>query len=67
MRDLVYDLVENATKVKYGDLPKDVVETTKRLLLDLLATTVAGSSAYGCKSVVDQIKDWSGKEESRPA
>ena len=64
MRDLAYDLVGNAAKVKYDDLPKDVVEITKKFILDTLATTIAGSSAPGCESVVDQVKDWGGKEES---
>ncbi len=64
MRDLAYDLVGNAAKIKYDDLPKDVVEITKKFILDTLATTLAGSSAPGCDSVVDQVKDWGGKEES---
>jgi len=64
MRDLAYDLVGNAAKVKYDDLPKDVVEITKKFILDTLATTIAGSSAPGCESVVEQVKDWGGKEES---
>jgi len=64
MRDLAYDLVGNAAKVKYDDLPRDVVEITKKFILDTLATTIAGSSAPGCESVVEQVKDWGGKEES---
>jgi len=64
MRDLAYALVGNAAKVKYDDLPKDVVEITKKFILDTLATTIAGSSAPGCESVVEQVKDWGGKEES---
>jgi len=64
MRDLAYDLAGNAAKVKYDDLPKDVVEVTKKFILDILATMIAGSSAPGCKSVVDLIRDWGGKEES---
>jgi len=64
MRDLAYDLAGNAAKIKYDDLPKDVVEITKKFILDTLATTIAGSSASGCNSVVSHIKDWGGKEES---
>ncbi len=64
MRDLAYDLAGNAAKVEYSDLPKDVVEITKKFILDTLATMTAGSSAPGCKSVVDLAKDWGGKEES---
>ena len=64
MKDLAYDLVSNAARVKYDDLPKDVVEITKKFILDTLATTIAGSSAPGCESVVNQVKDWGGKEEA---
>ena len=64
MRDLVFDLVNHAAGVKYGDLPQDVVEITKKFILDTLGTAIAGSSAPGSSSVVDLIKDWGGKEES---
>ena len=64
MRDLAYDLADNAAKIKYEHLPKDVVEVTKKFILDTLATIMAGSSAPGCKGVVDLIKEWGGKEES---
>jgi len=64
MRDLAYDLAGNAVRVKYDDLPEDVVEITKKFILDTLATMIAGSSAPGCKSVVDLVKDWGGKEEA---
>jgi len=64
MKDLAYDLAGNAAKVKYEHLPEDVLEITKKFILDTLATMIAGSSAPGCKSVVDLVKDWGGKEES---
>ena len=64
MRDLVYDLVGHAAKVNCGDLPQDVIEITKKFILDTLGTAIAGSSAPGSGSVADLIKDWGGKEES---
>ena len=64
MRDLTYDLAGNVAKVKYDDLSKDAIEITKKFILDTLATTLAGSSAPGCEIVVNQVKDWGGKEES---
>ena len=51
MRDLAYDLVANAAKVNYGDLPEDVVEITKKFILDTLGTIIAGSTAAGCPQV----------------
>ncbi len=56
MRDLAYDLAENAAKIRYDDLPADVVEITKKFILDTLATLIAGSSASGCDAVVEQVK-----------
>jgi len=64
MKDLAYELAGNAAVIKYELLPEDIVGITKKFILDTLATTVAGSSAPGCQSVVGQVKDWGGKEES---
>ena len=63
MKDLAYDLVA-AAATKYESLPADVVEITKKFMLDTLATMIAGSNASGCQNVVEQVKDWGGKEES---
>ncbi|GAI87887.1 unnamed protein product [marine sediment metagenome] len=62
--DLAYDLAGNVARVRFDDLPEGAVETTKKFILDTLATTIAGSSAPGCKAVVNLVKDWGGKEES---
>lgn len=64
MKDLVYPLVENALRIKYEDLPDNVVEIGKKFVLDTLAAMAAGSTAPGCSSVVDLTKDWGGKPES---
>ena len=64
MKDLAYDLAGNIAAVKYEMLPEKVVDITKMFILDTLAILAAGSSAPGCKSVVEQMKDWGGKEES---
>ena len=64
MRDLAYDLAANAAKVKYTGLPEDVIEITKKFILDTLATTLAGSSAPGCNTVIDYVKENGGRKES---
>jgi 2-methylcitrate dehydratase PrpD len=64
MKDLAYALASNVAATKYESLPEDVVEVTKKFILDTLATIVAGSSAPGCGGVVGQVKDWGGREES---
>jgi len=64
MKDLAYDLVSNAARVKYDDLPSGAVEVTKKFILDTLSVAIAGSSALGCQSVMGQVKDRGGNEES---
>src|SRR5690606_8305721 len=64
MKDLVFELVHHAAKVRYDDLPEEVVEITKKFILDTLGTAIAGSNAPGSAAVVDLFKDWAGKEES---
>ena len=58
------DLVRYVAKADYSDFPQEVVETTKAFILDTLGVAVAGSSAEGCKDVVDQMLYWGGKPES---
>jgi aconitate decarboxylase len=48
----------------YDDLPAAVVETTKRLILDALATTIGGSPSTWCRLLVEQAREWGGREES---
>lgn len=62
--DVSNDLVEYAAKTNYGDLPREVVEATKKVILDTLGTTLAGSSAPGCMEVADVLKGWGGRKES---
>ncbi len=64
MKDLAYDLAANAARVNYRDLPEDVVMITKKFVLDTLGCAIAGSTAPGCGSVVEMVKEWGGKKES---
>jgi 2-methylcitrate dehydratase PrpD len=48
----------------YEDLPAAVVDTTKRLILDALATTIGGSPCAWCRILVAQVLEWSGRAES---
>jgi len=63
-KDAAFLLAEQASKVKYKDIPADAAEVTKMDILDTLGTTVAGSMADGIKIVRDLIIDWGGKKES---
>lgn len=64
MEDVVNVLARHVAKTRFETLPPRVVELTKLFVLDTLGTMMAGSSAPGCKGVVDLVKDWGGKPES---
>lgn len=57
-------MVRNVIDTDYSALPSAVVDMTKKLILDALACSVAGSSASGMKELAELIKEWGGKEES---
>ena len=62
--DIIFELVRNAIRTKYSDLPSDVIQITKRFILDTIGTAFAGSSAPGCRNIVDLINKRGGKKES---
>ncbi|MBI2830648.1 MAG: MmgE/PrpD family protein [Chloroflexi bacterium] len=64
MKDVAYDLVANAVSVRYEGLPEDIVDVTKKFILDTIGCGIAGSTAPGCADTVELIKDWGGKPES---
>jgi 2-methylcitrate dehydratase PrpD len=63
-RDVAYELAEHAARVRTEDLPGEVVEITKRFILDTLGTLLAGSSAPGCGEVAGLVREWGGKPEA---
>jgi 2-methylcitrate dehydratase PrpD len=56
--------VSYISQTLFGHLPTEVVDTAKNLTLTIIGTTLAGAMLEGCKALVDQIKEWGGKEES---
>jgi 2-methylcitrate dehydratase PrpD len=63
--DAIYQFVKNFVEIRYEDLPREVIEVTKKEVLDLLGVALAGFSAPGVKELLDVITDWGGKRESR--
>jgi len=57
-------LAKNIVNVDYETLTPQVIDMTKKLILDCLACALAGSSAVGMKQLNELIKEWGGKEES---
>jgi 2-methylcitrate dehydratase PrpD len=62
--DAAYSFAKNFVNTKYEDLPSDVVEATKKEILDLLGVALGGASQPGATHVCDLMKEWGGKEES---
>ena len=62
--DVAFELGEFISRTRFEDLPGDVVETTKKLLLDSMACMIAGSTAQGCREVVDLFNSWGGRQEA---
>jgi 2-methylcitrate dehydratase PrpD len=48
----------------FEDLPEEVVEITKKEVLDTLAVAVAGFGQPGPKELLDMVQEWGGKEEA---
>ncbi|MBN1177170.1 MAG: MmgE/PrpD family protein [Dehalococcoidales bacterium] len=62
--DAAYALAKNLATVKYGDIPPDVVEITRKQVLDILGVALGGSSRPGVRELAEIIGEWGGKEES---
>lgn len=64
MADIMFELVRNVVGTKYEDLTPEAREYAKKSILDTIGVIIAGSSAEGCRAVVDQVREWGGKGES---
>lgn len=62
--DAAYAFARNLATVKYDDIPPDVVEHTKKQILDIIGVMLGGSTRPGIKWLAEIIADWGGKEES---
>ena len=62
--DLAHHLVDFGVGLKFQDLPQEVVEMAKKLILDNLGVVVNGSRAPGTEGLVNMVLGWGGKPES---
>lgn len=62
--DAAYLLVKNLVNLKYRDIPDEVVEHTKKQVLDILGVALGGSAKDGVKELAELVMEWGGKEES---
>jgi 2-methylcitrate dehydratase PrpD len=59
MDEIVEKLVTYISETNYDGLPKEVIDETKKFILDTLGVGLAGAREPGCKEVVDLVKKWS--------
>jgi 2-methylcitrate dehydratase PrpD len=62
--DAAYSFAKVFAETKYENLPPEVVDATKREILDLLGVALGGASEPGATHVCALVKEWGGREES---
>lgn len=63
--DAILDLARLYTETSYEDYPPEAIEAAKKLFIDIMATTTAGSTALIVPEVTKYFCDLGGKPESR--
>ena len=62
--DATFSLARNVARTRYEDIPGNVVEATKKEILDCLGVALAGSSAAGVGELAELVKEWGGSKQS---
>lgn len=62
--DATYLFVKNFAEVRYEDLPADVVEATKKQVLDFFGVALGGSSEVGVNEIMELAVEWGGAPQS---
>ncbi len=62
--DAVEQFADYAAGTKFSDLPDEVVENTKKFIIDTIGVGIAGLRAPGCRETLTTIKTWGGSTES---
>lgn len=64
MDDIIGKFVKHIAKTKYNDIPLEMVDLTKKCIVDTMGVLLAGTSSAEAEMVTALVNDWSGKEES---
>ena len=59
--DATFLFAKNLATIRYDDLPSEVVEETKKQVLDLLGVAVGGFSKPGPRELLELVIDWGGE------
>lgn len=62
--ELEKKLAQYIVETTFDDLPREPVEIAQNIVLTVIGTTIAGATAEGCETLVNQAKEWGGKEEA---
>jgi 2-methylcitrate dehydratase PrpD len=62
--DAAYALARNLAETNYRDIPADIVDITRKQILDILGVMLGGSSRPGIRELAELIGEWGGREES---
>jgi 2-methylcitrate dehydratase PrpD len=62
--DAMETLMRHVSDTSYADLPGNVIDSTKRVVLDLIGVIAAGSSTPEAKAVLSLARSWGGRGES---
>jgi 2-methylcitrate dehydratase PrpD len=62
--DAAIEFVQNFQRVTYDDLPAEVVEITKKEVIDTLAVALAGFGEPGPRELLELVREWGGREEA---
>lgn len=62
--DATYLFAKNFSEIKFGDLPADVVESTRKQILDFFGVALAGSAKVGATEIMELVLEWGGAPQS---
>ena len=62
--DAIVPLSRNIIATRYDDLPTEAKDAAKKCVIDTLGVMVAGSTAQGCETIVNMVREWGGRQES---
>ncbi len=62
--DAITAFVDFLNDTSFDNLPDEVIDRTKRFILDTLGVAIAGTSAPGCKETFQTYTAWGGREEA---